>query len=98
MVQAIWNEHVIAKSDLTIVVEGNHYFPQESVNRDLLLESDNHSVCPWKGMASYYDIKVDGQVNRGAAWYYHDPSKAAEKIRNYVAFWKGVRVIDSQAE
>lgn len=97
MITAIFNGKVIAKSDQTIVVEGNHYFPPESVNQDFLVENESRSVCPWKGVASYYDIQVDGQVNRGAAWYYPNPSKAAEKIKNHVAFWRGVNVIDRQA-
>lgn len=98
MVKAVWNGHVIAESDRTIEVEGNHYFPPISVNRSYLVESQSHTVCPWKGVASYYDIQVGGQVNRGAAWYYPSPSKAAEKIQNYVAFWRGVKVIEGQAE
>lgn len=97
MITAIFNGKVIAESDQTIVVEGNHYFPPESVNQDFLVESETTTVCPWKGVASYYDIQVDEQVNRGAAWYYPNPSKAAEKIKNHVAFWRGVNVIDHQA-
>lgn len=90
--KAIWNGKVIADSDDTIVVEGNHYFPRESVNDDLIRESDTTSHCPWKGDASYYDIVVDGQTNGDAAWYYPDPKPAADEIRNRVAFWKGVEV------
>lgn len=97
MVKAAWNGHVLAESDRTIVVEGNHYFPPESVHSSYLVESQSHTVCAWKGVASYYDIQVEGQVNRGGAWYYPDPSPAAEKIRNYVAFWRGVKVGESQA-
>lgn len=90
--RAIWNEAVIAESDKTIVIEGNHYFPPASVNRDYLAESDHHSTCPWKGEASYYSIDVDGQRNENAAWFYPEPKAAAAEIRGYVAFWKGVDV------
>ncbi len=92
MAKAIWNGTVIAESDDTIVVEGNHYFPPESVNQDYLARSTAHTVCPWKGLASYYDVAVDGDVNPEAAWYYPTPSQAAEQITGYVAFWRGVRV------
>jgi uncharacterized protein (DUF427 family) len=91
--KAIWNEQVIAQSDDTIVVEGNHYFPVEAVRQDLLMPSDTHTVCPWKGTASYYHIAVDGQENEDAAWYYPEPKPAADKIKGYVAFWKGVQVM-----
>ncbi len=90
--QAIWKDEVLAESDQTIVVEGNHYFPPQSINKALFKENDRHTVCPWKGLASYYDVEVDGQVNRSAAWFYPEPSEAAGHIRNYVAFWNGVRV------
>lgn len=90
--KAIWNGAVLAESDETIVVEGNHYFPSDSLNRGYLRESSKQSTCPWKGQASYYDVEVDGQVNRGAAWYYPAPKAAASQIKDYVAFWKGVRV------
>jgi uncharacterized protein (DUF427 family) len=83
---------VIAESDETVVVEGNHYFPQESVDLDYLASSDGHSVCPWKGIASYYDVVVDGKANRGAAWYYPAPSDAAATIKDHVAFWRGVQI------
>ncbi|MFU8770883.1 MAG: DUF427 domain-containing protein [Anaerolineales bacterium] len=95
MVKAVWNGNVIAQSEQTIVVEGNHYFPPEAVESDFLVESETTSTCPWKGLASYYDIKVGDQVNRDAAWYYPQPKKAAEKIKNYVAFWRGVQIIES---
>lgn len=93
MVKAVWNGHVLAESDRTIRVEGNHYFPPESIDRSYLLENQSHTVCPWKGVASYYDIQVDGQVNQGASWYYPNPSYAAKKFQNYVAFWRGVKII-----
>lgn len=98
MVKAIWNGNVIAESDQTVLVEGNHYFPPETVKRSLLIESETHTVCPWKGLASYYDIQVGDKVNRNAAWYYPEPSKLAEKIQNYIAFWRGVKIIESQGE
>ncbi|MFC1530349.1 DUF427 domain-containing protein [Gemmatimonadota bacterium] len=90
--KAIWNETVIAESDETRVVERNHYFPPESINREYFVDSDNHTICPWKGEASYYHLEVDGEVNRDSAWYYPEPSEAAAEIRDHVAFWKGVRI------
>jgi len=90
--KAIWNDAVVAESDETIVVEGNHYFPPDSVNREYFRESDKHTTCPWKGLASYYDVVVDGKVNKDAAWYYPAPKEAAKQITGYVAFWKGVQV------
>lgn len=92
MVIAHWNGTEIARSDDTVVVEGNHYFPAESVRRDLLLESDRNTVCPWKGTASYYTIQVDGATNVDAAWYYPEPKPAAAEIAGRIAFWRGVRV------
>ena len=92
MARATWNGAVLAESDDTILVEGNHYFPPDSVRREFLRESDRHTVCSWKGIASYYDVEVGGQLNRAAAWCYPDPSKAAEPIKNYVGFWHGVQV------
>lgn len=92
MPKAIWNGTVIAESDETIVVEGNHYFPPESVNTEFLQESERKSVCFWKGTASYFDIQVSGDKNAGAAWYYPQPSDAASKIKDYIAFWHGVKV------
>lgn len=90
--KAIWNNKVIAESDDIVSVEGNSYFPAESVNSQLLRESKSQSVCPWKGTASYYDLHVDGQVNKDAAWYYPEPKDAAKEIRDRVAFWKGVQI------
>ncbi|MBR7826758.1 DUF427 domain-containing protein [Actinospica sp. MGRD01-02] len=90
--QAVWNGRVLAESDRTVVVEGNHYFPAETVNRELFADSDTHTVCPWKGTASYYTVSVDGQSNQDAAWYYPEPKPEAEQIRNHVAFWHGVEV------
>ncbi len=90
--KAIWNGAVLAESDDTVVVEGNHYFPPESVNRAYFVESSTHTRCPWKGLASYYTIDVEGRRNPDAAWYYPDPSQAAAAIKDHVAFWKGVNV------
>jgi len=92
MPKAVWNGQVVAESDQTVVVEGNHYFPPESINLEFLRDSDDHTRCPWKGVASYYDVVVDGEVSRGGAWFYPDPSRAAKKIKNHIAFWRGVRV------
>lgn len=92
MPKAQWNGRTIAESDDTVVVEGNHYFPAESLDRASFEESDHHTVCGWKGTASYYDVVVDGQVNRNAAWYYPDPKPAAAEIKGRVAFWRGVKV------
>ena len=95
-IQAIWQGTIIAESEATVVVEGNHYFPLADVNADVLQKNEQHSVCPWKGTASYYDIVVDGQVNKGAAWYYPEPKEAAGHIRDHVAFWHGVEIHDSE--
>ena len=92
MARATWNGTVIAESDDTVVVEGNHYFPREAVRSDVLADSDTHSVCPWKGTASYFNLVVDGQTNADAAWYYPEPKDAAKEITDRVAFWKGVTV------
>ena len=92
MAKAIWNDVVLAESDGTEVVEGNKYFPPDSVNREYFKESDHTTVCPWKGDASYYNIEVNGQVNVNAAWYYPRPKPAAKQITGFVAFWKGVKV------
>jgi len=90
--KAIWNNKIIAQSNKIINIEGNNYFPIESVNMDLLSESNTHTVCPWKGTASYYDITVDGKINTDAAWYYPNPSALADRIKGYVAFWNGVKI------
>jgi uncharacterized protein (DUF427 family) len=90
--KAIWNGKTLADSDRTVVVEGNHYFPPASVNRTYFQESPTHTTCPWKGEASYYTLLVDGQSNKDAAWYYPEPKEAAQQIKDYVAFWKGVKV------
>ena len=92
MVTARWNGAVVAQSDDTVVVEGNHYFPREAVDATLLRDSDSHTVCPWKGTASYYTLVVDGAENPNAAWYYPEPKPAAAEIEDRIAFWKGVEV------
>lgn len=90
--KAIWNGQIIAESGDTIVVEGNHYFPENAVNKEFLAANEKHTVCPWKGTASYYDIVANGETNKGAAWFYPEPKPEAEHIKNHVAFWKGVEV------
>jgi uncharacterized protein (DUF427 family) len=92
MPRAIWNGTVIAESDRCRVVEGNQYFPPEAVKREFLRDSDTHTVCSWKGTASYYDVVVEGQTNKDAAWYYPQTKAAADNIKGYIAFWKGVNV------
>jgi uncharacterized protein (DUF427 family) len=92
MVRAIWNGQVIAESEDTVVVEGNHYFPREAVDPEFLRESDLTSVCSWKGQASYHTLEVGGQVNRDAAWYYPDPKQPAAPIKDRIAFWRGVTI------
>ena len=92
---AVWNDTVIASSDDTIVVEGNHYFPREDVDISVLERSATTSVCPWKGTAHYYSVDVDGEVSRDGAWYYPDPKPEAEQIRDRIAFWNGVEVSEA---
>jgi uncharacterized protein (DUF427 family) len=92
MPRAIWNGTVIAESDDTVVVEGNHYFPRASLRDDVLVESATHTVCPWKGLASYYSLSLGGTTSSDAVWYYPDPRPAAEQVRGRVAFWKDVTV------
>ena len=90
--KAVWNGKVVAESDKTVVVEGNHYFPPDALKRAYFKSSDRHTVCPWKGQASYCDVVVDGKISEGGAWYYPDPKPAAAEIRGYFAFWRGVAV------
>lgn len=90
--KAVWNNTVIAESDETVEVEGNQYFPAESIHKDYFQPSETHSVCGWKGTASYYDVVVDGNANKDAAWYYPEAKPDAKNIEGYVAFWKGVEV------
>lgn len=91
-VTAHWNGTEIARSDATIVVEGNHYFPRADVRMELLENSNTHTTCPWKGQASYYSVVTEGATNADAAWYYPDPKSAAAQIKDRIAFWKGVEV------
>ena len=90
--KAIWNNQVLAESDETIVIEGNHYFPPNSIKKEFFKESNTHTSCPWKGQASYYTISVEGNENKDAAWYYPETKEAAKPIKGYVAFWRGVSV------
>ena len=92
MKRASWNGTLIAESDHCVVVEGNQYFPADAVKREFLRDSPTHTVCSWKGTASYYDVVVDGATNKDAAWYYPDTKSAADNIKGYIAFWKGVKV------
>ena len=91
--KAIWNDAVLADSGRTVVVEGNHYFPPDSIKREHFRHSDTHTSCPWKGEASYYDVVVNDKVNKDAAWYYAEPKDAAQEIKGHVAFWRGVQVM-----
>jgi uncharacterized protein (DUF427 family) len=90
--KATWNNALLAESDETVVVEGNHYFPANSIQLEHFRESATHTTCPWKGIASYYDVVVNGEINKDAAWYYPSPKEAAKNIEGRVAFWKGVKV------
>jgi uncharacterized protein (DUF427 family) len=92
MPKATWNGAVLAESDRCEVVEGNQYFPPDSINRQYFKESNTHTTCPWKGIASYYTVEVDGKTNPDAAWCYPEPKDAAKNIKGYIAFWKGVKV------
>jgi uncharacterized protein (DUF427 family) len=91
-VKAVWNNTVIAESDDTVLVEGNHYFPESSLKREFVTFSNHKTSCPWKGQASYYSLLVNGELNTDAAWYYADPKPEAAMVRGRVAFWKGVKV------
>ena len=90
--KATWNNEVIAESDDTVIVEGNHYFPPSAIKKEFFKASDTHTICPWKGTASYYSLEVNGQENKDAAWYYPETSELAKNIKGYVAFWNGVTV------
>jgi uncharacterized protein (DUF427 family) len=92
--KAVWNDTVLAESDDTVVVEGNHYFPPEALHREYFRPSDHHTTCPWKGEASYYTLAVDGETNENAAWTYPEPKEAASQIKDHVAFWRGVTVTE----
>jgi len=92
--KAIWNNQVIAESNETIVVEGNHYFPPSSIDREFFKSSDLNSTCPYKGVASYYNVVVNGEENKDAAWYYPTMKPQFEKVAGYIAFWRGVEVVE----
>jgi uncharacterized protein (DUF427 family) len=92
MAKATWEGAVLAESGATIEIEGNQYFPPDAIRKEYFRASEQHTVCPWKGTASYYDLEVNGKSNPGAAWYYPEPKSAAKQIKGYVAFWKGVKV------
>lgn len=92
--KAIYNGQVLAESEDTIVIENNHYFPESALNKSYFKASTKQTTCPWKGLASYYTLEVDGKTNTDAAWYYPDPKDAAKEIKGYVAFWKGVEIVD----
>lgn len=92
--KAIWNNQLIAESDETVVVENNHYFPEESIRKEYFKNSNTHTTCPWKGVASYYHLEVDGKENRDAAWYYPEVSELARAIKGRIAFWKGVEIVE----
>jgi uncharacterized protein (DUF427 family) len=92
--KAVWENTVVAESNETIVIEGNHYFPPDSIKTDCFAPSDTHSTCPWKGLASYYHVKAGEKLNQDAAWFYPEPKEAAKSIKNYVAFWRGVTVTE----
>ncbi len=92
--KAIWNGKIIAESNETIKVENNYYFPENSVNKEFLRNSETHTICPWKGNASYFNIEINGTTNTDAAWYYPDPKPAAKDLKNYVAFWKGIEITE----
>ena len=96
MMRAIWNGEVIAEAPQTVQVEGNHYFPAESVKREFYVDSPTTTVCSWKGVANYYTVNVGGQTNANAAWYYANPKEAANEIKDHVAFWHGVKVEGEQ--
>jgi uncharacterized protein (DUF427 family) len=92
LAKAIWNGEIIAESNNFKIVEGNYYFPPDSVKKEYLKESQTQTTCPWKGLASYYNLEVKGKINQDAVWYYPEPKPAAKQIKNHVAFWKGVTI------
>ena len=91
--KATWKDVGLTQSDNTVVIEGNHYFPLEAINKEYFVDSDTHTTCPWKGVASYYHIVVNGEKNNDAAWYYPQPMEAAKEIKDHIAFWKGVEIV-----
>ena len=92
--KVIWNDTLIAESDSTLLIEGNHYFPPDSVNYDYLITSDSTSDCPWKGKAHYYSVMIGKKTNLDAAWYYPEPLNAAKEIKGYLAFWRGIEIVE----
>jgi len=92
--KAVWEDKVLAESDKTVVVEGNHYFPPDSIKREFFAPSDTQTTCHWKGVASYYNLRTDDKSNPDAAWYYPEPKEAAKSIKDHVAFWRGVKVTE----
>jgi uncharacterized protein (DUF427 family) len=92
MAKAIWENTVLAESDRTVEIEGNQYFPPDAIKKEFFRPTDQHTTCPWKGLASYYTVEVNGKSNPNAAWYYPEPKPAAKQIKDYVAFWRGVKV------
>jgi len=94
VMSAIWKGAVVAESSQTVLLEGNHYFPSDSVNKQYFIESDHHTTCPYKGLASYYSLKVNDEINSNAAWYYPEPKSQVKQIKDHVAFWKGVKVVE----
>jgi uncharacterized protein (DUF427 family) len=92
MAKAIWNNAIIAESGRCEIVEGNHYFPPDAVKQEYLRPSDKHTICAWKGVASYYDVVVNGETNKDAAWYYPDTKPAADNVKGFIAFWRGVKI------
>ncbi len=90
--KAVWNGQVLAESQNTVLIEGNHYFPEDSINEQFFLPSDTHTTCHWKGEASYYSLTVDGKENKDAAWFYPEPKEAAKGIKGHIAFWRGVKI------
>lgn len=92
--KAVWNNQILAESDTTVVVENNHYFPPDSLYTEFFEKTETETTCPWKGVASYYNIVVEGNANPDAAWYYANPKDAAKEIKDHVAFWRGVEVVD----
>jgi uncharacterized protein (DUF427 family) len=92
MTKAIWEGTILAESDATVEVEGNQYFPPQAIKSEYFQPSEKHTTCPWKGLASYYHVEVNGKRNADAAWYYPEPKSAAQQIKDHVAFWKGVKV------
>lgn len=94
IMKAIWNGNIIAESEDTVQIEGNHYFPIDSVKKEYLIKSKTETVCPWKGTANYYSININDDINKDSAWYYPEPKDAAKPIKNMIAFWKGVEVIN----